>query len=354
MTRAVAAAALLVAVLAVAAARPSGSGPTRLEHIFVIMLENHSDESVVGDVNAPFITRLARRYGHAARYYGVTHTSLPNYIALTSGSNWWVNDDAPSHRFPHRNLIDQLEAKHLSWVAYMESMPKTGYLGPYYPSHKVSVYVARHNPFILYPRIRKHRERRSHIKPYTFFAADMRKETVPNLVWISPNICHDMHGGVTVRYRKGDGSPCPSGYDNPADASLKRKADAFVKAAVRTIMRSPAWSEPSAIFILSDETTETGRASTGGYKDATGCCDSPYFAGKAVLSSGLVWNGGMYGGGSAVGVIVSNVGKRHFVSKRAFNHYSTLATIEKNWDLGYLAYAADRAQVPALDVFLTP
>jgi hypothetical protein len=120
----------------------------------------------------------------------------------------------------------------------------------------------------------------------------MRREDVPNFVWISPNLCHDMHGGVIVRIQAGDGSPCPFGYDNPADVALKRKADSFVHAAVRTIMGSQAWREPSAIFILSDETTETGRAS------------------------------------------------------------SLLATLEENWDLGYLGYAADRAQVPLMDAFV--
>jgi hypothetical protein len=330
-------AAAIVLVVAVGVAGSSASlSSTRLEHVFVIMLENHSDQAVVGDANAPFITTLARRYGHAKRYYGVTHTSLPNYITLTSGSNWWVNDDDPNNRFPHRSLVDQLEAHGLSWVAYMESMPETGYLGSYWPNAKTAIYVNRHNPFILYPRIRRSRDERRHMKPYTFFAGAMRREDVPNLVWISPNLCHDMHGSVTVRIHKGDGSPCPWGYDNPADAALKRKADAFVRRTVETIMRSPAWREPSAIFILSDETTETGRKSTAGYLNATGCCDSPVLPAGATLASGVKWKGGTYGGGSAVAVIVSNVGPRSFSSRMAFNHYSVLATIEANWDLGFL------------------
>jgi hypothetical protein len=345
-----------VAVLAVTAlAGGSASAPSpRLEHVFVIMLENHSDASVIGDPHAPFITSLARRYGHAAGFHGVTHTSLPNYIALTSGSNWWINNDNPLNRFPHRNLVDQLEEHGLTWVAYMESMPKTSYLGSFWPNFKTGIYVNRHNPFILYPAIRRHRERRRHIKPFTFFAAQMRREDVPNLVWISPNLCHDMHGGVTVHLTNGDGSPCPFAKQpgDSNDEALKRKADAFVRSAVRTIMGSPAWREPSAIFILTDETTDTGRVSTGGYKDATGCCDSPVLSAGSTLANGAKWKGGTYGGGSAVGIVVANVGPRHFVSKRGFNHYSVLATIEENWDLGYLGYAADRAQVPLMDAFL--
>lgn len=353
MNRVVAAAAVAVAVLTTAASSPSAPSP-RLEHVFVIMLENHSDDSVVGDPHTPFITGLARSYGHAVGFQGVTHTSQPNYIALTSGSNWWVNQDSPLNRYPHRNIVDQLEEHGLTWVAYMESMPKTGYLDSFWPNFKNALYVNRHNPFILYPRIRRSRDARRHIKPYSFFAAQMRREDVPNLVWISPNLCHDMHGGVTARLEKGDGSPCPFALQpgDRNDESLKRKADAFVRAAVGTIMRSPAWREPSAIFILTDETTEDGRKSTAGYKNATGCCDSPVLPAGATLANGAKWKGGTYGGGSAVGIVVSNVGPRHFVNRRGYNHYSVLATIEANWDLGFLGYAADRAQVPLMDDFL--
>lgn len=351
--RRLAAVAAVPAAIAVGLAGSSASAPpVQLEHVFVIMLENHSDAAVVGDAHAPYITRLARRYGHAIRYFGVTHTSLPNYIALTSGSNWWVNDDRPTHRFPHRNLVDQLDEHHLSWVAYMESMPETGYLGDFWPNPGNAIYVNRHNPFILYPSIRRRRDRRRHIKPFRFFAADMRKEAIPHFVWISPNLCHDMHGGVTVRIHKGDGSPCPFGYDDPNDAAMKRKADGFVERTVRAIMRSPAWREPSVIFILSDETTETGRPSTGGYLDATGCCDSPVLPKGTGLANGSPWRGGTYGGGSAVAVIVSNMRSRHFVGTRPYNHYSVLATIEANWGLGYLGNAGDRAQVPLMTAFV--
>jgi hypothetical protein len=86
----------------------------QLKHIFVIMLENHSQNSVIDDPNAPFITSLAHTYGMAANYFGVTHPSEPNYVAAISGSNWFVNDDNPNNRFDHTSLVDQLEASHHS------------------------------------------------------------------------------------------------------------------------------------------------------------------------------------------------------------------------------------------------
>ena len=96
-----------------------------LDHIFVIMLENHSQSSVIGDVNAPYITNLAHTTAMATNYFGVTHPSMPNYVAAISGSNWFVNDDNPANRFDHTNLVDQLEANRLTWGAYMESMPSS-------------------------------------------------------------------------------------------------------------------------------------------------------------------------------------------------------------------------------------
>jgi len=119
-----------------------------------------------------------------------------------------VNDDDPGNRFGHTNLVDQLEAHHLTWAPYMESMPAAGYLEPYYPP-TIGLYVNRHNPFILYTDIRSKASRRAHIKPYASFARDMRRSRIPNLVWISPNICHDMHGGVTATVAAGDEARAP-------------------------------------------------------------------------------------------------------------------------------------------------
>jgi hypothetical protein len=122
-------AACVVAVAAFAKGKPTpvpaGHGRA-LDHVFVIMLENHSQSSVIGDANAPYITGLAQQYAMAANYYGVTHPSEPNYVATISGSNWGLNADVPTYEYDHSNLVDQLEAKHLTWAAYMESMPSVG------------------------------------------------------------------------------------------------------------------------------------------------------------------------------------------------------------------------------------
>jgi phosphatidylinositol-3-phosphatase len=344
-------------------AKPVAPSP---KHIFVIMLENHSKSSVIDDANAPYLTQLAHTTAMATNYFGVTHPSEPNYVAAISGSNWFVNDDNPANRFDHTNLVDQIEAKKLTWGAYMESMPSAGFTGDFAPSTSQQLYASKHNPFVLFDDIRSSPARLAKIKPYTALATDLQKEsTTPNFVWISPNQCHDMHGGVftPVAADGSDGTPCPFGSakDDANDASLKKKADDFVKGAVTAIEASPAWKGGSAaIFILTDENDFTGDASTDGWESAAGCCDSPIlppgyqFLGSNGQPDGKTWAGGTYGGGLIPAIVVTNKGKTGgYTNATPFNHYSLLATIEQAWGLGYLANASDRRQVPTMSVFLT-
>jgi hypothetical protein len=369
---AVLASALLLATAAPALAHGRGhaadrgghtpqSGHARLDHIFVIMLENHSQSSVIDDVNAPFITRLAHDNALAASYYGVTHPSEPNYVAAIGGDNFGVNDDDPANRYAAPNLVDQLESRHVSWGAYMESMPSTGFLGDQWPTN-AALYANKHNPFVLFTDIRDNPQRLSRVKPYDALAADLNSPNAPSFVWITPNQCHDMHGGVftAVAPDGSDGTPCPYGStkDDANDASLKRKADDFVKGAVQAIERSRAWRGNSAIFVLTDENDFTGDAANDGWETTEGCCDSPVlpagyqFLNSSGLPDGNVWKGGLYGGGLIPAIVVRTHGRPGYVSHTPYNHYSLLTTIEDNWHLGHLGHAGDRAGgvLPMLDL----
>jgi hypothetical protein len=346
--------------------KKGGNDGSALKHIFVIMLENHSQSSVIDDVNAPYITQLAHSNAMAAQYYGVTHPSEPNYVAAISGSNWFINDDSPAHRYDHTNLVDQLEANGLTWGAYMESMPSAGYLGDFAPG-SIQLYASKHNPFVLFNDIRSSQTRLANDKPYTDFAMDLQKlSTTPNFAFVVPNQCHDMHGGVFVKVAPdgSDGTPCPFGStkDDANDAALKEKADAFVKDAVTTIELSPSWHQGfDAIFVVTDENDFTGNAATDGWESAAGCCDSPilppgfaFLKSDGITPDGNIWAGGQYGGGLIPAVIVTNKGGQPagYVSQTPYNHYSLLATIEQEWGLGFLGNASDRAQVTPMAEFL--
>jgi hypothetical protein len=56
----------------------------RIRHVIVVVLENHPYPKIIG--RAPFITALAHRCGLAANYHHNARVSLPNYLAMTSGS----------------------------------------------------------------------------------------------------------------------------------------------------------------------------------------------------------------------------------------------------------------------------
>jgi len=326
-----------------------------LDHIFVIMLENHSKSSVIDDPNAPYLTSLAHRYGMAARYYGVTHPSMPNYIASIAGDNFGIQDDNDQNivHLNRTNLVDQLEAHDISWDAYMENLPADK-LASFGPSADAHLYAKKHNPFVLFDDIKNRPARMSHVRDYTQLKGDLNSAHAPQFAWISPNQCPDMHGGVYVTVRPGDGSPCPYGdtKDDPSDASLKRKADNFVYGAVTTITTSRGWTPNSAIVIVTDENDFTGNEETGGWESAAGCCDSPYVeAGDPRVSAS--WPGGTYGGGLIPAIVVTGNGPRGVVVTTPYNHYSLLTTIENNWGLGHLGHAGDRANgvVPMTPLF---
>jgi phosphatidylinositol-3-phosphatase len=361
-----------LAALAIVAAAATASGDSgrghggkahggqAFDHVFVIMLENHSQSSVIDDSNAPFITSLAHQYGLAANYYGVTHPSEPNYVATISGSNWGHNVDDPSLVYDHLNIVDELESRHLTWGAYMESMPSAGFTGTQYPA-TAALYANKHNPFVLFQDVLSSPSRLAKIKPYSDFAADM-KHDVPNFVWITPNQCHDMHGGVysQIAADGSDGTPCPYGStkDDANDAALKQKADAFVKGAVQTITSTPDWkSGRTAIFIVTDENDYTGDPTTDGWESADGCCDSPYlgpgtpFLGGNEQPDGNVWKGGVYGGGKIPAIVMTARGRSGYVSQTPYNHYSLLSTIQWNWGLPPLANTADTLNVKPMTEF---
>jgi len=140
-------------------------------------MENSSLETAL---RSPSIERLAAKYALVTNYHAVSSPSLPNYLAMTSGSTWGITDDA-YHVLPAGGLGAQLTAAGVSWRAYMEGLTSAGCLGSPYP------YALKHNPFAYYGSACP-----SQVVPFTQFALDMAG-AVPQFVWITPNMCHDGH-----------------------------------------------------------------------------------------------------------------------------------------------------------------
>ncbi len=72
---------------------PHASGIPALDHVFVIMMENHGYGQILDNPSAPFVNQLARSANLATRYFAVGHPSLTNYLEIVGGSNFGIRDD---------------------------------------------------------------------------------------------------------------------------------------------------------------------------------------------------------------------------------------------------------------------
>ena len=276
---------------------PAGQIPA-FSHIFIIVMENEAYEQIIGNTtSAPYINSLAQRYAVATNYYAVTHPSLPNYIALIGGDTFGIHNDCANCFVNAPNLVDQLEGAGKSWKAYMEDMPRPCFIGD-----SGSLYRQKHDPFIYFDDIRQNPARCNKIVPFTQFDADLQANSLPNYVWITPNMCHDIH-----------------------DCPLK-DGDAWLQTWVTKILASPAWQQGGVLFLIWDESKGS---------DRSGCCQ--YAAGGHVLS-----------------LVISPLGRAAYQSPVAYAHYSLLRTVEEAWRLPALGKASCACSPPMADMFARP
>jgi hypothetical protein len=186
-------------------------------NIFVIVLENLTYDKAL--TNA-YVSSLARQYALATNYHAISHPSLPNYLALTSGDTFGVQDDS-YRRLPPGGLGDQLTAAGLTWNAYAEGMT-SGCLNSPYP------YAVKHNPFAFYGGACP-----SNVVSMDQLNADLAG-TTPRLSWLIPNMCNDGHD-------------CP-----PATA------DKWLARTVPNILNSAAWKHNGILLITWDEDDSSG------------------------------------------------------------------------------------------------
>ena len=71
------------------ASPPRPTVPAR-PHVFLILMENTGLRRALA---SPPIARLANANMLATNYYAVARPSLPNYLAMTSGSTWGITDN---------------------------------------------------------------------------------------------------------------------------------------------------------------------------------------------------------------------------------------------------------------------
>lgn len=239
-------------------------------HVFVIVMENHSYSDVVGNTSAPYFNNLIASGALASSYYAVTHPSLPNYLAMVGGSTYGVTSDCTTCYVSAASLADRVEAAGKSWKAYQESMPSACYLGSTYP------YAQKHNPLIYFNNIRTNATRcRSRIVPYTQLRTDLAyASTTPAFGFITPNMCNDTH-----------------------DCSVAT-GDAWLKAQVPMLLASPAFKTQRSLLVV-----------TWDEDDSSSSNHIPLL----MLGSGV---------------------RAGYVSSTSYNHYSLLHTIEATLGAG--------------------
>ena len=264
---------------------PSPSPLPSFSRVFVIVMENKEFADVIGNAAAPYINSLASQYGLATAYTGVAHPSLPDYMALTGGQTFFTTD-CITCRTPARHVVDQLVDSGRTWKAYMDSMPTAC------STTDTSLYVQKHNPFAHYTDVVGDTTRCvRHVVPFTQFSADLSAGALANFVWITPDMCHDMH------------------------SCSVSAGDTWLSQVVPSILASPAFNN-AVLFLLWDEGTTT----TGG-------------------------------GGVIPAIVVSPFTPPGLRVSRPMNHYDTLRTIEDAWKLPPLGNAAAAS---ALTEFFRP
>ena len=171
------------AVAGSSSAQPSQ--PPRFAHVILIMFENHG-APMLGDPAATSFRLLAERYARLVHYDAVAHPSLPNYLALVSGSTYGIRSDCTSCVFDGRNLADTLAARSLTWKTYVEHLPH-----PLTDVQKPA--VKARIPFLFFRDVLHSPRRMRDIVPLSAFRRDLRTDRLPSFSLVIPDLCHDMH-----------------------------------------------------------------------------------------------------------------------------------------------------------------
>jgi hypothetical protein len=370
----------LTAFIAGAAlAEDNDSKVPHLDHVFVIMMENHYYSQVLGNTNAPFINSYAKTANLATNYFAVGHPSLTNYLEVIGGSNFGIiNDDSPDwhnascvsnlelgqpalesaptntcpiagtgldgatpavdttnegttaepiHNTPiapaktiGMSIGDQLVEEHMSWKSYQEDLPPYGADGVNNSDGLLSnlteaapgvpnLYAVKHNPFVYFASVQSGENQENSLKnsvSLNQLYIDLAKGRVPNLAFIVPNQCHDMHGRGSTEVGPG----CS------LDANNIAQGDAAVKALVTGIKSSKLWKEGNNVIVT-------------------------------------VWDENDYSSlpNQVVTIVDTSYGSNGVSSNVSYNHFSLLKTMEAGFGLPYLNHAADKNVKLMSDLF---
>jgi phosphatidylinositol-3-phosphatase len=175
---------LLAAPLVLLPAIPASAGTGSGAPVVLIVMENHSYGQIVGNRNARYLNDRFIPSGKLySNYWAITHPSLPNYLALTSGTTSGCRTDTcRTAHFTTNNIFHQVDIAGMHWRAYQEGMPSKCAV------HDSGRYLVRHNPP---PYYRDLMERPCKVADVPY------PGTLPSplkaFTFVTPDACHDMH-----------------------------------------------------------------------------------------------------------------------------------------------------------------
>jgi hypothetical protein len=214
------------------------------DHVFLIVLENHSFGEVIGNPVAPYLNGLATAHSLAADYFANAHPSIPNYFMLTAG-NLETFDDSFTGTVSDDNIVRALTGAGKTWKAYIESIPSVGYLGP-----DAGTYLKHHNPFAFLSDVAGSPAQAANMVPFSQLSTDLASGSLPNFVYLLPNSQNDAHD-------------CPGGGISCTDDQKLAAADTWLKANIDPVINSPKFGN-SVLIITFDESVTTDITNGGG------------------------------------------------------------------------------------------
>jgi hypothetical protein len=173
------------------------TGTPATTKLMVIYEENTDASSIYGSSSAPNINKYVADCGSAQNYQALTHPSLPNYMASTSGLSYasspWTSDCDPggSCLTGNDNIFHQVGVS--GWKAYAESMTSNCQTG------SSDTYASKHNPAEYYTDVRTQCPTND-VPMGTITSGALHNDvvggTLPTFSTITPNLNNDMHDGT--------------------------------------------------------------------------------------------------------------------------------------------------------------
>ena len=212
----------------------ASAGMPASHHVVLVVEENHSFSSVIGNPAMPYLNSLATRYGLATRYYANTHPSIGNYFMLTTGQIV-TNNDSFTGVINVDDVVKHLQTSGKTWKSYAESLPYAGYTGG-----DTGAYVKRHNPFSYFSEVVNSSEKYNLVQ-FTQFATDLANNQLPNFSFIVPNLLDDAHNGTLGQ------------------------ADAWLSQHIAPLLTNATFQRDGVLIIVFDESTTSDTQGGGGH-----------------------------------------------------------------------------------------